>query len=142
MIFKYIIISVLPLCFSCNTKQINIVGKYKTDPINIIYRAEKHFIENIAYSKGSNIEIKDDSTYQLEFCGNTISGSWQVKGANLILNCSSNKAKRDLRNLPCGTIPLFFEIMKNGKLRLIEDSNKPIPGFSRSPKIITQLVKE
>jgi hypothetical protein len=80
--------------FSCLHKsrsKAQIIGVYKSyTKLSMASLFKKTY-----YSMGSQLEIKSDSTFEGETCGNFFSGTWEVRFDTLILYQKKNEYKND-----------------------------------------------
>lgn len=83
---------------SCQKKIDSIIGKYESKEYSNLELAWMG-INNTSASIGSTIEIKEDSTFYLQTCGNIMTGNWTLKKDTLYLFAESNRWKNDSLHL-------------------------------------------
>jgi|GEM_PF-864649 len=118
-LFKISLASILILS-GCRASGESITGTYKSKTHNFVAQCYLHFFLNTRYVVGSTLEIKADSTYHLQNCGNIIDGKWQIGHDSLFLFCESNRWRMDSFNktgfngefLECKHEPQIFFIDK------------------------------
>lgn len=110
------------LMFGCHSYNEGIVGKYQSKKRSLVSKTYLSVIKNTTFVIGSSLEIKSDSTFYLDNCGNIEDGKWQIHGDSLLLFCEHNRWRIDSLNktgfnsqlLDCGDgTPIVFIIDKN-----------------------------
>ena len=96
-ILKLLILIVL-ISSSCKKEFDSIIGKYESKEYSNLELAWLG-INNISASIGSTIEIKEDSTFYLQTCGNIMTGNWTLKKDTLCLFAESNRWRNDSLHL-------------------------------------------
>lgn len=90
MTFRDIFLALNVLLFSCsNIPQRNIVGYY-TSTSTLLSKGE--------YVVGNSLEVKKDSTFNYETCGEIIEGKWVLKNNIMLLYCYEFSYKNDSLN--------------------------------------------
>lgn len=94
-------------------------------------------INKESYVLNSVLMLNEDSTYNLNTCGNVIKGKWKTKHDSLLLYCTYNYIKNDsIRNVRkpvCGDKPSVFFIEYENTVLLKSYF------FSNNRKIINNL---
>jgi hypothetical protein len=125
MKLKLIFSLIAPLLLIVNCSNISyeavITGKYESKKYNLI---DNFFIQTSgkSYVNGSSVELKEDSTFLYNTCGNIIKGYWNIRyNDTLYLYCQEFKYKNDSLNkvlvTKCNSEPDKFYINPNGELQ-------------------------
>ena len=84
-----------------NHNYFSIEGKYvsvKESKLEYVQRFLKNRMKRIYYSMGSELELKQDSTFKLITCGNEICGTWNLRNDTLALLVLSNQFRNESLN--------------------------------------------
>ena len=115
-------LSGIGLIIGCHSYSEGIVGKYQSKEHSLITKGYLSIFKNTTFIIGSSLQIKSDSTFYMENCGNIEEGTWSIQHDSLLLYCISNRKRTDSLNktdstgqfLDCGDgTPLVFTIDKN-----------------------------
>ena len=86
---------VLIFLFSCSN-QTQLIGTYKSDDLNYFEKTWKYFIQGYtSFAIGTELEIKNDSLFDLTTCANIITGKWFYLNDSLYLVYETNKWRND-----------------------------------------------
>jgi hypothetical protein len=58
-------------------------------------KASKNIFRKTGFVVGSELELKDDSTFHYQTCGNRMEGHWHILNDSLILDVDSNLWRSD-----------------------------------------------
>ncbi|MFO0434991.1 MAG: hypothetical protein ACK5ZT_07060 [Sphingobacteriaceae bacterium] len=92
-------------------KKEDICGNYESKKVS---RIKSLFS---SYAIGMKLEVRRDSTFKFETCGNLGKGAWGMRNDTLILFMESNKAKKDSSLLNNNVIKYY--IKRNGEIQRI-----------------------
>lgn len=95
---KILIAALSVLVFGCSSDNPNIVGLYTSKDFNIASKTCYYF-RNIRTTSGISLELKSDSTFSFQTCGNIIDGNWKTAKDSLFLFCKNNKYRIDSLNI-------------------------------------------
>lgn len=82
------------LCCADQNKSYFVVGKYKSKKYNIFEKGLMA-LNRQRYILNSELNLVEDSTYQLSTCGNLINGHWRISKDSLYLFCEQNVFKKE-----------------------------------------------
>jgi hypothetical protein len=103
---KYKFFFIFMVFISCSLENKDVSGNYVShiSKFDLI----KGYFNKKFYATGTSLNIKKDSTYYLQTCGNIIEGKWKRKDDSLLLFKYSNKYRIDsLNNIPEWKIKLI-----------------------------------
>jgi hypothetical protein len=128
-IFKLLVFPLLiTSCTSSNTLPVQ--GHYASKQFSGLER----FLTRPFYhfSVGMKLDVRNDSTFRLEMCGNVETGMWKINQDSLILIPLTNKTNGD--SLPLNLLRFSYKIKRNGELKhfIYTDDDS---------KLLDQLVK-
>jgi hypothetical protein len=89
-----------------------LIGHYESKKFSLAFKF--FYSPHFRFSKGMVLDIKSDSTFKYETCGNILVGNWRKEKNNLLLNVKLNYLKRDSSIQKNSTI--VYEIKDNGEL--------------------------
>jgi hypothetical protein len=79
---------------SCS-READFTGIYETDKYSLAEKASKNIFTKTGFVVGSKLELKDDSTFLYQTCGNRMEGHWHILNDSLILDVDSNLWRSD-----------------------------------------------
>lgn len=142
---KYCLIVFLFILLVSCSNQNDLVDKYETVKPNRLKWMWYYYIEGYrGYASGTELTLKEDSTFHLITCGNIIDGTWHCNDDSLYLSVDSNKWRKDSLqkhgyNGKCPQIPKqpYGLKVRNNKLYwLISKKHKTINILEKSKKFI------
>ena len=126
---------------SCsNNNTILKTGEYKSYKPSLPYLYYQYIFNGIrSHTIGSDLLLKNDSTFIYSTCGNIMTGTWINKSDSLLLSFTSNKFKNDSLNKN-GLNGIFPKVPNKPTILFIDKNNLIlIDTFKKGDKFIEVL---
>jgi hypothetical protein len=109
----FFLILFLLIMLGCHSEHKVKIGAYKSITYNKFDLAILHFLKGLSGAFiGSEVTLKNDSSFTYTTCGSSMIGFWQCKNDSLLLYVKSNKFRIDSLNV-IGLTGHFPTIPKN-----------------------------
>jgi len=89
-------LSILFLFSACSTYGQDLVGTYQSERPNLLKQTWNYIVEGYnGFIKGSELNLKRDSSFQLVTCSNIMTGTWYAESDTLYLKHETNRWRDD-----------------------------------------------